>query len=208
RIGDFHGVSYMSFIIPGLIMMAIITNSYSNVASSFYGSKFTGNIQSLISSPASTPTILLGYVSGGVARGVLIAIIISIAANFFTPIDVHSWFAMIFTVILTSAIFSLAGLINAVYANSFDDISIIPTFVLTPLTYLGGVFYAINMLPHTWRIVSRFDIIVYMVGGFRYSLLGFSSVNILVTYAVLIVAFLLLFSFAMYALGRGSKLKS
>ncbi len=186
RVGEMGGVSYMQFIVPGLIMMSVITNSYSNVVSSFFSTKFHGSIEELLVSPTSKHAILLGYVAGGVFRGLAIAFLVSIIALFFTQLSVTHIGVMLFTVIATSILFSLAGFINAVFARSFDDISIIPSFVLTPLTYLGGVFYSIQELPTFWQNVSLINPIVYMVNAFRYGILGYSDVN--VWYALLAIA--------------------
>lgn len=178
RVGEMGGVSYMQFIVPGLIMMAVITNSYSNVVSSFFSTKFHGNIEEMLISPMSKHVILLGFISGGVFRGLAVGLIVTLLALFFTQLSISHLFVTIFTVIATSVLFSLAGMINAVFAKSFDDISIIPSFVLTPLTYLGGVFYAISDLPQIWQKISLLNPIVYMVNAFRYGVLGHSDVNV------------------------------
>lgn len=178
RVGEMGGVSYMQFIVPGLIMMAVITNSYSNVVSSFFSTKFHGNIEEMLISPMSKHAILLGFISGGVFRGLAVGLIVTLLALFFTQLSISHLFVTIFTVIATSVLFSLAGIINAVFAKSFDDISIIPSFVLTPLTYLGGVFYAISDLPQIWQKISLLNPIVYMVNAFRYGVLGHSDVNV------------------------------
>lgn len=178
RVGEMGGVSYMQFIVPGLIMMAVIANSYSNVVSSFFSTKFHGNIEEMLISPMSKHAILLGFISGGVFRGLAVGLIVTLLALFFTQLSISHLFVTIFTVIATSVLFSLAGMINAVFAKSFDDISIIPSFVLTPLTYLGGVFYAISDLPQIWQKISLLNPIVYMVNAFRYGVLGHSDVNV------------------------------
>ena len=147
RIGQMHGVSYMEFIVPGLIMMSVITNSYANVASSFFSAKFQRNIEELLVAPVPNYVIILGFVAGGVARGLCVGGIVTAVSLFFVPLQVHDPLAVCVTLLLTATLFSIGGLINAVFAKSFDDVSIIPTFVLTPLTYLGGVFYSIELLP-------------------------------------------------------------
>ena len=147
RIGEMGGVGYMQFIVPGLIMMSVITNSYANVSSSFFGAKFQKSIEELLVAPVPTHVIIAGFVGGGVARGVLVGILVTLVSLFFVPLQIHSWFMIIATLLMTSILFSLAGLLNALFAKSFDDISIIPTFVLTPLTYLGGVFYSLADIP-------------------------------------------------------------
>ena len=173
RIGEMGGVSYMQFIVPGLIMMAVITNSYSNVLSSFFSMKFQGSIEELLVSPLSKHTILLGYVGGGVFRGIVIALLVTIVAQFFfTQLTVVNLGVMLMTILGTSVLFSIGGLINAIFARSFEDISIIPSFVLTPLTYLGGVFYSLDNLSSFWQNLSLLNPIVYMVNAFRFWYFG------------------------------------
>jgi ABC-2 type transport system permease protein len=208
RIGDMGGFSYMEFIVPGLIMMSVITNSYSNVASSFFSAKFQRNVEELLVAPVPNYIIVLGYVGGGVARGILVGLIVSLLSLFFVDIKVHHLFILMSTVVLTATLFSLAGLINAIYAKTFDDISIIPTFVLTPLTYLGGVFYSLSLLPEFWEYVSKVNPIVYMVNAFRYGFLGVSDVNLVFAFSVIIGFILVFFSFAMYLINKGTGLRS
>nr|WP_247687389.1 ABC transporter permease [Pseudoalteromonas luteoviolacea] len=207
RIGEMGGFGYMEFIVPGLIMMSVITNSYSNVASSFYSTKFQKSIEELLVAPVPNYVIVLGYMGGGMARGILVGLIVSIVSLFFVDIQIHNIAVIIATVVLTSAVFSLGGLINAVYANSFDDISIIPTFVLTPLTYLGGVFYSIQLLPEFWQGVSQINPIIYMVNAFRFGFLGVSDVNIYVAFGVLIGFISVLFTIALTLIKRGVGLR-
>lgn len=195
RVGQMGGVSYMQFIVPGLIMMSVITNSYSNVVSSFFSAKFHGSVDEMLVSPISKHAILLGYVVGGVFRGLMIAVIVSAVALFFTQLSIVNLPVMILTILGTSVLFSLGGFINAVFARSFDDISIIPSFVLTPLTYLGGVFYSLQNLSPFWQTVSLLNPIVYMVNAFRYGILGHSDVN--VAYSLLAI---LLFCGVFYVL--------
>jgi ABC-2 type transport system permease protein len=203
RIGDMGGFNYMEFIVPGLIMMSVITNSYSNVASSFYSTKFQKSIEELLVSPVPTYIIVLGYMGGGMARGLCVGIIVTILSLFFVDIQIHNIAVIFATVLLTAAVFALGGLINAVYANSFDDISIIPTFVLTPLTYLGGVFYSITLLPEFWQGVSQFNPIIYMVNAFRYGFLGVSDVDITTAFSVIIVFISALFAVAYRLIDKG-----
>jgi ABC-2 type transport system permease protein len=203
QIGDMDGYRYMDYIIPGLIMMAVITNSYANVVSSFYGCKFHHHIEEMLVSPLPNYLIVLGFTAGGVARGIAVGIAVSVVSLIFTDLTVHNTGIIITTVILTSALFALAGLINGVYAKSFDDISIIPTFVLTPLTYLGGVFYTIHMLPEFWQKVSMINPILYMVNAFRYGFLGISDISITVSYAIIIAFIVALYSYAVYLLSVG-----
>ncbi|AOT10143.1 ABC transporter permease [Pseudoalteromonas luteoviolacea] len=207
RIGEMGGFGYMEFIVPGLIMMSVITNSYSNVASSFYSTKFQKSIEELLVAPVPNYVIVLGYMGGGMARGMLVGLIVSLVSLFFVDIQIHNIAVIVATVVLTSAVFALGGLINAVYANSFDDISIIPTFVLTPLTYLGGVFYSIQLLPEFWQGVSQINPIIYMVNAFRYGFLGVSDVNIYVAFSVLIGFITVLFTIALTLIKRGVGLR-
>ena len=205
RIGEMEGFGYMEFIIPGLIMMAVITNSYANVVSSFYGSKFQRHIEEMLISPTPNYIILLGYISGGVMRGVTVGISVTAVSLLFNPLNIHSLPVMLSMFILTSILFSLAGLINGVFANSFDDISIIPTFVLTPLTYLGGIFYSIGMLPGIWQKVSLANPILYMVNAFRYGFLGISDISLVTSYTISCGFIVVLYLFSLYLLrtGRG-----
>lgn len=208
RIGEMGGFDYMSFIVPGLIMMSVITNSYSNVASSFFSAKWQRNVEEMLVAPVPNWVIVAGYVGGGMARGILVGSIVTIVALFFVDIQIHNIWVIIATVMLTSAVFALGGLINAVFAGSFDDISIIPTFVLTPLTYLGGVFYSISLLPEFWQGVSKINPIVYMVNAFRYGFLGISDVSLTVAFGVISIFIVTLYAIAMYLISRGIGLRS
>lgn len=208
RIGDMAGFSYIEFVAPGLIMMAVITNAYSNVSSSFFSAKFQRSIEELLVSPTPNYIILLGYVMGGVARGMAVGFIVTIMSLFFADLSIHHWGATLFIVFMTSVLFSLAGFINAIYANTFDDVSIIPTFILTPLTYLGGVFYSINLLPEFWQQVSVFNPILHMVNGFRYGMLGVSDVHIGTALIGLTVFVVILFAVAMHLLKTGKRLRA
>ncbi|HHN8377227.1 TPA: ABC transporter permease [Morganella morganii] len=205
RIGEMGGVGYMQFIVPGLIMMSVITNSYANVSSSFFGAKFQKSIEELLVAPVPTHVIIAGFVGGGVARGVLVGILVTLVSLFFVPLQIHSWFMIIATLLMTSILFSLAGLLNALFAKSFDEISIIPTFVLTPLTYLGGVFYSLTLLPAFWQAVSKLNPIVYMISGFRYGFLGISDVSLTTTLGVLslFIAVFYLLTWRLIEKGRG-----
>ncbi|HEY5717910.1 MAG TPA: ABC transporter permease [Motiliproteus sp.] len=208
RIGEMDGFDYMQFIVPGLIMMSVITNSYGNVVSSFYGTKFQRNIEELLVSPLPPSVILLGYVAGGMCRGLMVGLIVTCVSLFFTHLQVYSPLVMVSVVLLTSILFSLGGFINAVYANSFDDISIIPTFVLTPLTYLGGVFYSIQLLPEFWQQVSHLNPILYMVNTFRYGILGISDVDIGFAFGIIVLFVVLLYSYAYYLLRIGKGIRN
>ena len=208
RIGEMGGFDYMAFIVPGLIMMSVITNSYSNVASSFFSAKWQRNVEEMLVAPVPNWVIVAGYVGGGMARGLLVGLIVTFIALFFTDIQVHNPWVIAITVALTSATFSLGGLINAVFAKSFDDISIIPTFVLTPLTYLGGVFYSISLLPEFWQGVSQLNPVVYMVNAFRYGFLGISDVSLTVAFSVLGIFIVSMWAIAMYLINKGIGLRS
>ena len=208
RIGDMGGFSYIEFVAPGLIMMAVITNAYANVSSSFFSAKFQRSVEELLVSPTPNYIILLGYVMGGVARGVAVGLIVTMMSLFFTDLHVHHWFTTIFIVFMTSVLFSLAGFINAIYANTFDDVSIIPTFVLTPLTYFGGVFYSINLLPEFWQQVSVLNPILHMVNAFRYGMLGITDLNIGMALVGLTVFVVILFVIALHLLKTGKRLRA
>ncbi|MFW3626176.1 ABC transporter permease [Aerococcus viridans] len=208
RIGDMGGFSYMEFIVPGLIMMSVITSSYANVSSSFFSQKFQKNIEELLVAPVPTHIIIWGFVIGGLGRSILVGTLVTIISLFFVPLNVHSWLIVIVTLLMTSILFSLAGLINGVFAQSYDDVSIVPTFVLQPLTYLGGVFYAISMLPPFWQAVSKFNPIVYMISGFRYGFLGTTDISLNVSIMVLILFIVILYSICYYLVKTGKGLRA
>ncbi len=203
RIGTMEGYDYMQYIAPGLIMMSVITNSYGNVVSSFFGAKFGRHIEEMLVSPMSNASIIIGHVAGGVLRGLGVGLLVTVIALFFTRLDVAHPLIMLSMVLLSSIVFSLMGFINAIYAKKFDDISIIPTFVLTPLTYLGGVFYSISLLPEFWQGVSKANPILYMVNAFRYGVLGISDISIGTAYAIVILFVVVLFSFCLFLMNRG-----
>lgn len=203
RIGSMEGFSYMQYIAPGLIMMSVITNSYGNVVSSFFGAKFARHVEEMLVSPMSNAAIILGHVAGGVLRGVLVGLLVTVVALFFTHLELRHPLITISIVLLSSAVFAMAGFINAVFAKKFDDISIVPTFVLTPLTYLGGVFYSISLLPETWQHISRANPILYMVNAFRYGILGVSDIDIGTAYAILILFAVVLFVICDQLMRRG-----
>lgn len=203
QIGDMGGFSYMEYIVPGLIMMSVITNSYGNVVSSFFGTKFHRSIEELMVSPTSPHVILTGFVIGGVLRGLAVAAIVTGLSLFFTRLQIHHGVVIAVVMLLTATIFSLCGFINAVYARNFDDISIIPTFVLTPLTYLGGVFYSISMLPEFWQTVSLANPILHMVNAFRYGILGVSDIHIGVAIGLMLLATGMLYGISLSLLKRG-----
>jgi ABC-2 type transport system permease protein len=207
RIGTMGGFSYMQFMVPGLIMMAVLTNAYSNVVSSFFGAKFQRHIEELLVSPTSNHTILLGFVLGGVMRGICVGAIVTVLSLFFSKLHIQHVLITVSILLLTALLFSLLGFINAVYANNFDDISIVPTFVLTPLTYLGGVFYSVDLLPPFWSAVSHLNPILYIVNGFRYGFLGVSDVNVGLTFAIVLFFTVLAYSYSMHLLRSGKRLR-
>tara|TARA_B100001248_G_scaffold189245_1_gene144657 strand:- start:257 stop:1030 length:774 start_codon:yes stop_codon:yes gene_type:complete len=210
RIGEmpgYEGLTYMEFMVPGLIMLAVITNSYANVASAFFGAKFQKAIEEILISPMANWAILLGFIVGGIARGVLVGVVVVIVSLLFTSISIDNLFLTLFSILLTSTLFSILGLINGVYAKTFDDISIIPTFVLTPLIYLGGIFYSIEILSDQWQFISKINPILYIVNFFRYAMLGTSEIDPtsgLVLICVFTVGF---FALAYYLLHKGIGVK-
>ncbi|PHM56822.1 ABC transporter permease [Xenorhabdus sp. KK7.4] len=208
RIGEMGGFTYMQFIVPGLIMMSVITNSYANVSSSFFSGKFQRSIEEILVAPVPTHVIIAGFVGGGVARGVCVGILVTLVSLFFVPLEIHSWGMVVITLLATSILFALAGLLNAIFAKTFDDISIIPTFVLTPLTYLGGVFYSLTLLPEFWQMVSKLNPIVYMISGFRYGFLGIADVSLAMTLGMLGAFILGFYLLAWYLIESGRGLRT
>ena len=208
RIGEMGGFDYMKFIVPGLIMMSVITNSYSNVVSSFFSTKFQRSIEEILVAPVPNWVVLLGYVCGGVVRGLMVGTVVTLLSLGFTDLQIHHLGVTVSIVFLTAIVFSLGGFINAAYATKFDDISIVPTFILTPLTYLGGVFYSISLLPEFWQMVSKINPILYMVNAFRYGILGDSDVDITVSYAMILVFIVILFTYALRLLNKGKGIRA
>ena len=207
RIGEMDGMRYIDFIMPGLIMMAIITNSYANVVSSFYGAKFSRHIEEMLVSPIPNVIILLGFLTGGIARGLSVGLAVTVVSLLFTNLQVYNITLVLLVAFLTAMLFSLAGLINGVYAKSFDDVSIIPTFVLTPLTYLGGIFYSIQLLPDFWQKASLGNPILYMINSFRYGFLGVSDIDLGIAFSVIVLFIIILFSISMVLLNRGTGIR-
>ena len=203
RIGEMGGFDYMQYIAPGLIMMSVITNSYGNVVSSFFGAKFQRHLEEMLVSPMPNYAIIVGHVAGGVIRGLVVGLVVTVIALFFTKLEVANAVITISVVVLTAVVFSLGGLINAIFAQKFDDISIIPSFVLAPLTYLGGVFYSISLLPDMAQKISLFNPILYMVNAFRYGMLGVSDIDIGVAYAIIFAFVIGLFSVCMLLIRKG-----
>ncbi len=208
RIGIMDGVPYTMFIAPGLIMMAVITNSFGNVVSSFFSGKLQHHLEEMLVSPLSVATIIAGYVVGGVVRGLAVAALVTVVAMFFTELRVEHPLITLSVVVLTAMAFSLAGLLNAIFAKNFDQISIIPTFVLTPLTYLGGVFFSISLLSPAWQAIAKVNPILYMVNAFRYGMLGASDISIGVAYAIIIAAVVVLYATVYQLLSRGTGVRT
>jgi len=208
EIGEMGGERYIDYIVPGIIMMSVITNSYANVVSSFYSAKFQHSIEELLISPVHNAVILLGYVSGGVCRGLVVGLVVTLVSLLFTRLPVQHLGVTLAIAVLTSALFAIGGFINAVFAKSFDDISIIPNFVLTPLTYLGGIFYSIELLPQFWQKVSLFNPVLYMINGFRYGFLGVADIRIGWAFAVIFIFIAVFGGLALRLLNRGVGIKS
>ncbi len=208
QLGPVGGLRYVDYIAPGVILMAVITNSYSNVVSSFFSTKYQRYVEELLIAPVPNAVILAGYVTGGVLRGIAVGVVVGLVALPFTRVHLDSAPVALLTLVLTSSLFATAGFINALFAKSFDDISVVPTFVLTPLTYLGGVFYSVQMLPEPWAQVSLANPILYMVSAFRYGLLGVADVPLGAAFAITGAFLASLTAFALVLLGRGVGLKS
>lgn len=208
RVGMMDNHPYVQYIAPGLIMMSVITSAYANVSSSFFSAKFQRSIEELLIAPVPTYAIIWGYAMGGITRGVLVGLIVTLVASFFVPLQFHHTAVLLLTLLMTATLFSLAGLINAVFAKTFDDISLIPTFVLTPLTYLGGVFYSLSLLPDFWQLVSRLNPIVYMVNAFRYGFLGISDVPVSISFTLLCGFILVLYGICWWLIEKGVGLKN
>ncbi len=208
RLGEIDGITYIEFIVPGLIMMAIITNSYSNVSSSAFGAKFQRSIEEMLISPLNNSTIVLGFMAGGVLRGVMVGGLVMLVSTLFTPLRIFNLPLILLTMLFTATLFSLGGFINAIYAKNFDQVSIVPTFVLTPLTYLGGVFYTISILPPVWQALSRLNPVLYLVNIFRYGFLGVSDVPVSTAFLFLIVLTFGMWVFCLWIMRRGVGLRS
>ena len=208
RIGEMGGYRYIDYIVPGLIMMSVIQNAYGNIVSSFFGAKFQRFVEEMLVAPMPPWVVLAGYVGGALARALMVGVIVLAIGMCFTRIQLHHPLVTLTTLLLTAIVFAFAGFINAMYARKFDDIAIVPTFVLTPLTYLGGVFYSVDLLPPFWEGVSHANPILYMVNAFRYGLLGTSDVDLGVAYGVMIGFALVLGGYSMWLLKRGVGLRS
>ena len=208
QIHDIQGVSYMAFIVPGLIMMSVINNAYVNVAGSFFSSKFQHSIEELLVSPAPDWAVIAGYVTGGVLRGILCGLLVFGVSIFFVKPAIHNLGIILVFIVLTAVVFALGGLTNGILAKKFDDVSIVPTFILTPLTYLGGVFYSIHYLPKLWQQASRFNPILYMVNGFRFGFHGFSDVPLGDSLGILLLFTVILTAVNLGLLKRGTGLRT
>lgn len=208
RIGEMQGFDYMSFIVPGLVMLSIITSSYNNVVASFYGNKFQKSLEEILVSPTPNYIIFLAFCISSCLRGILVGVIVTLVSLFFTDLQIHNIWAVIAVAFLTSFMFSAMGLINAIFAQSFDDVTIIPNFVLTPLTYLGGIFYSIELLPEFWQKVSLLNPILYMVNAFRYGIIGVTDIPLLYAYSIIIFFTILLSAVCLYLLNKGIGIRS
>lgn len=208
RIGTMDGFLYMEFIVPGLILMAVITSSYANVVSSFFSARFQRNVEEIMVSPIPNVLILLGFMSGGIARGLIVGMIVTLVSSLFSDFQIYNIWVALSIIVLTAILFSLAGFINAVFAKNFDDISIVPTFVLTPLTYLGGIFYSIKLLPEYWQSVSLANPILYMINAFRYGFLGVSDINLYISYSIIIGFIIVLFAICLRMLSKGYNIRT
>ena len=208
RIGEMEGFPYMEYIAPGLVMMSVITNSYGNVVGSFFNAKIQGHIEELLVSPLSEISIVIGYLAGGIIRGLAVATVVTFIALFFTEINIKNPLMTLFVIIMTAGVFSLAGLINAIFAKKFDDIAVIPSFVLAPLTYLGGVFYTVSLLPEFWQKISLLNPVLYLVSGFRWSFYEIADVSIYTSLITMLFFLLTCVSIISYTFAKGYKIKS
>ena len=208
RVGTVNGASYMDYIVPGVILMSVISHSYSNVVSSFYSTKFQHHIEELLVAPIANWVILAGYVGGGAVRGIVVGSVVAGIAMLFSYIVPQHWGILLLILVLTAILFALAGFINAVFADSFDDISIIPNFILTPLSYLGGVFYSVPMLPEIWQKISLANPILYMINAFRYGMIGVTDVDIGLAFLMTCGFISVLTGLSLYLLHKGIGIKN
>ncbi|MCA9401141.1 MAG: ABC transporter permease [Candidatus Omnitrophica bacterium] len=208
QIRDINGISYMAFIVPGLVMMSVINASFTNVVSSFYSSKFQRSVEELMVSPTPNWVIIAGYVTGGVLRGLIVGSLVFTVSMIFTHPTIYHFGIIVLFIFLTSVVFALGGMVNAIFAKSFDDISIFPMFVITPLTYLGGVFYSIKSLPPFWQNISQLNPILYLINGFRYGFYGFSDVSVVISFVMLVLCAGVLLKLNAYLMKKGIGLKS
>lgn len=208
RIGTIHGASYIDYIVPGVILMSVISHSYSNVVSSFFSTKFQRNIEEMLVAPVPIWVILGGYVGGGICRGVLVGLVVALISRMFADIKVEHVGIALSMAILTATLFALAGFINAILAESFDDISIIPNFVLTPLSYLGGVFFTVKMLDGFWQTASLANPILYMINAFRYGLIGISDIDVVLAFVMTLILTMILIVVSLILLHKGVGIKN
>ena len=207
RVGDMGGYDYRAYLAPGLIMMSVITNSYGNVVSSFFGAKFGKHVEELLVSPLPNWIIVAGYVCGGLMRGMLVGLVVTVVSLLFTHLHIHHVGVILAAALLTSAIFALGGFVNAVFAKNFDQVNWIPAFVLTPLTYFGGVFYSVDLLPAWAQKVSMVNPILHMVNAFRYGFLGTSDVSVGGAFAIMSVCVVGLYTWAVLLMNRGTGIR-
>jgi ABC-2 type transport system permease protein len=208
RIGTVNGASYIDYIVPGIILMSVISHSYSNVVSSFYSTKFQRHIEELLVAPVPNWVILGGYISGGIVRGLAVGVVVALISMIFAQINLHNLWICLSIAILTATLFSLAGFINAVFAESFDDISIIPNFILTPLSYLGGVFFSVDMLSGVWQTIAMGNPILYMVNAFRYGMIGVTDIDIILAFEITVGFIIVMTLFSLYLLHKGVGIKN
>lgn len=208
QLGTIEGVSYMQYIAPGLVMMAVITNTYTNTVFSVFVMRFSKSIEEILVAPMPHYVMLLGFIAASMVRGLLVALLVIIAALFFTHLTIHNIFITLSVILLSALLFSLAGFVNALYAKKFDDTAFIPTFVLTPLNYLGGIFYPIALLPSFWHALSLCNPILYIVNAFRYGIIGITDINIKVAFVILLICSIALFTFNLHLLRKGKGLRT
>lgn len=208
RIGEMNGYNYIQFIMPGLVMMNVIEVAYINVDSSFFMAKFFRSIEEILITPMTSHSVLCGFVAGGMFRAIAVGLLVAVMSLFFTKITVANWGLTILIVVLTAVFMSLVGFIAGVFAKKFDDLSIVPMFVLTPLSYFGGVFYSVDLLPKTWQAATHANPLFYMISGFRYAILGTADVDILFVLCLLFGGILILYAYAYWLLQKGIGIKN
>lgn len=210
RIGEIQGVDYMTFVVPGLVMLAIVTTSYANTSFTFFSSKFfMRSIDEVLVSPTPPWLLIAGFIGGGVLRGIITGALVLIVALFFTGLSLPIASVLIIAgfAFLTALVFSLAGLVNGIYAKSMDGINIVPTFVLTPLVYLGGVFYSIHQLPEWWQTLTYANPLFYLINGFRYGFLGSADIALWISTGILVLLISILAGLNWYFIKTGLGLK-
>jgi ABC-2 type transport system permease protein len=208
RIGQIESFSYTDFIFPGLLLMSVITHSYTNTVSSLYISKYHRYIEELLVSPIQNYTILAGFITGGVIRGLSVGVVVIIAAQFFVTFTVHNLFLMMIVIILSSTLFSMCGFLNGLFASDWDDINVIPTFIMTPLTYLGGIFFSISMLPEIWQDIALINPILYLINALRFSMLGITDVSVAIAFLIILLFNIVLATLCIYFLKIGKGLRT